>query len=81
MEEDKRNIVMFFIISILIMVGYQYFLENSRMPEPTVMQSPEEKSIASEAPPTPENETPTKPIKIQEICIESRSFSGKISSR
>jgi YidC/Oxa1 family membrane protein insertase len=76
MEEDKRNVVMFFVISMLIMIGYQYFFENSRMPEPAVTQSPEEKVL-----PTPKSEVPIEPVKAQEISVESQNFSGKISSR
>ncbi|MDR0555769.1 MAG: membrane protein insertase YidC [Holosporaceae bacterium] len=79
MEENDRNVVIFFVISMLIVIGYPYFF--GRVATPPVVQSlgeqfsTLEKRVVSTISPTVQQENVT------EIHVESSSISGIISSR
>jgi YidC/Oxa1 family membrane protein insertase len=74
--------MMFFAISMLIMVGYPYFFNSNRIVEPTAIESVKEKSeVSSISPPLSKVEVPVQQIKAENIFIESKNLSGIISSR
>ncbi|MDR0678490.1 MAG: membrane protein insertase YidC [Holosporaceae bacterium] len=82
MEEDKQNVMMFFIISMLIMVGYLYFFDNNRTVEPTITRSNYEKTdVAAVSSPIAKVASPIQLTKVENITIESKNLSGTISSR
>lgn len=85
MEEEKRNLMLFFMISVFIMVGYPYFFSNQSQNQvlPHIAQNTFSASsistnsqnsnhvfISSEEEKTPQN-----------ILLESQNLSGIISSR
>ncbi|MDR0677622.1 MAG: membrane protein insertase YidC [Holosporaceae bacterium] len=78
MEEDKRNLVVFFVISMLIMVGYPYFMGMNNSVDKIVTQSSECKtSKPAEVIP----KIPPKSQKIETIKLESTCLIGAISNR
>jgi YidC/Oxa1 family membrane protein insertase len=86
MEEEKRNVLLFFAISVLIMAGYPYFFNNSRyssllpVNETTslVSESGAALRIPKESPPVV---SPAQKHKIKNIKINTDNLSGVISSK
>ncbi len=81
MEEDKRNVILFFAISVLIMVGYPYFFNSDK---PTVSQQIIQKiSDASTAitAPAPQTVRPIQKAEVKTIKIDAKNLSGVISTR
>ncbi|MDR2781534.1 MAG: membrane protein insertase YidC [Holosporaceae bacterium] len=83
MEEDKRNTILFFAISMLIMLGYPYFFENNRAVEQVIVKNTQESTnvTASVSDPIATAIAPVQQAKVENIQIESETLSGVISSR
>ncbi|MDR1236115.1 MAG: membrane protein insertase YidC [Holosporaceae bacterium] len=80
MEEDKRNTVLFFAISMLIMLGYPYFFENRQVTNPTIVQDVQKSENAVIPIFTPKNTVPVRRTEAKNIRVESGNLSGVISS-
>jgi YidC/Oxa1 family membrane protein insertase len=80
MEEDKRNVMIFFVISMLIMIGYPYFFGDNGASAPEIVHNEEGKSKRSAVLASSKNATPVEQAKAEDIRIESRNISGKFSS-
>ncbi|MDR1982999.1 MAG: membrane protein insertase YidC, partial [Holosporaceae bacterium] len=81
MEEDKRNIMIFFVVSMLIMIGYPYFFDNNKILEQTVVQNANEKANVSTVSSVAKVASPAPQVKAENIKIESPNLLGTISSR
>jgi YidC/Oxa1 family membrane protein insertase len=83
MEEDKRNVMIFFAISMLIMIGYPHFFGNqASVIVPKLEQKTDE--ATAKVMETRRIVRPKAPIQsnaIKNIAIESFSLRGNISSR
>jgi YidC/Oxa1 family membrane protein insertase len=83
MEEDKRNVVLFFAVSMMIMIGYPYFFNDTAVaPEPTVAtRSVEGQSGDPATSSVPKVAVPIQQAKVENIRLESENLSGIICSR
>ncbi|MDR2723684.1 MAG: membrane protein insertase YidC [Holosporaceae bacterium] len=81
MEEDKRNVMIFFAISMLIMIGYPYFFGNNKISEPITVRNSEDKARSPKVTPPADEITLIPQVEVKEISVESKSFSGKFSTR
>jgi YidC/Oxa1 family membrane protein insertase len=84
MEEDKRNLMIFFVVSLLIMAGTPYFFGNGgeevvRRPTTAGTTIGDSKSDAVSPPKT--TKVPLPRAEVKNIRIDSGSLSGVISSR
>lgn len=76
MEEEKRNLMLFFLLSLLILVGYPYFFGPK--PEfPTVAIEDINKPISISNVVVKEEEN----VKVEDIEIKGKRITGHISSR
>ena len=93
MDEDKRNILIFFAISVLIMIGYPYFFENQNIRNQNIIseQQQQQTPIAINGTTTEEMLVSARsaprtfaisndPIKAVEIRINSKKLRGIIST-
>ncbi|MDR0968427.1 MAG: membrane protein insertase YidC, partial [Holosporaceae bacterium] len=80
MEEDKRNVMLFFAVSILIMIGYQYLFDKSAVTE-TTTQVIEEKTSAPAISSAPKAAVSVQQAKIENIRLENENISGTICSQ
>ncbi|MDR1560876.1 MAG: membrane protein insertase YidC, partial [Holosporaceae bacterium] len=79
MEEDKRNVLLFFVISVLIMVSYPYFF-NQKQANQQHFQKLNEYETPIVAPKVNNNSSVFNQNKVENIKIESVSIIGSISS-
>ena len=76
MEEEKRNLMLFFLLSLLILVGYPYFFGPK--PEfPTVAIEDINKPVSISNVVVKEEEN----VKVEDIEIKGKRITGHISSR
>ncbi|MDR1551120.1 MAG: membrane protein insertase YidC [Holosporaceae bacterium] len=85
MEEDRRNFIVFFVVSMLIMVGYPYFLDKF-FPSTTAEQRIDQGAIYQNAAPqkngsSQKSSPPARREEIKNIQIETENIQGIISSR
>lgn len=88
MNEENRNMLIFFVLSIAIMFGYSYFFENNVTPASVpssvvevVDKASEKIAAVREAMQEGETKTPIKEAKIENIEIKSAKLSGVICSK
>ncbi|GHU12364.1 membrane protein insertase YidC [Alphaproteobacteria bacterium] len=87
MNEEKRNVILFFAISILITIGYPYFFDT-KTPVPQaiseIVNTPPTNVVAANSPAQAQDKSAEKTIAenepIHEISIDTKSISGTISS-
>ncbi|MDR2794606.1 MAG: membrane protein insertase YidC [Holosporaceae bacterium] len=88
MDEEKRNMLVFFVISILILFGYSYFFEKP-VPSPTLPPAVESTSMIDNSRTdalSPKQSEVVKKIvvndntPVRKIAIDTKSISGVISS-
>ncbi|MDR3187404.1 MAG: membrane protein insertase YidC [Holosporaceae bacterium] len=86
MEEEKRNVLLFFAVSVLIMVGYPYFFNGGGHPSSAKIDGPVSMADGGNAAPnvpkkSPPAIHPAPQYKIKHIKIKTNDLSGVISSR
>lgn len=85
MDEDKRNVLIFFAISVLIMVGYPYFFGNQQtvnehQAQIAINGTTAEHALVSASPAPRTFAISNDPIKAVEIRINSKKLRGTIST-
>lgn len=87
MDEEKRNTLLFFILSLLVIIGYPYFFENNQQVQPdnrAVITDTMSDSMQNTAIKESNNNIKIQRqvnVKIEDIIIKSKRLSGKISSK
>lgn len=85
MEEDKRNMLLFFAISMLIMIGYPYFFnsDTSQLPSSSASQiaSTSTEVVKSSANNVKREAVRSAPVEIKNIEVDSTNLSGYISTQ
>lgn len=79
MNEEKRNVILFFAISVLIMVGYPYFFNSDK---PTIANQIVQESIeATNSTANQRNVRPVQKAEVKSIIINAKNLAGTISTR